>query len=241
MKVREAMAGEVATIRADASIIEAMQLMLERKVSGLPVVDAAGSLVGIITEGDLMRRAELATERRRPRWLQFITSPGRLAADYLASHSRNVADVMTREVFTVNAEVSLADAVQLLEKHAIKRLPVLDQGHVVGMLSRADIMHAYVSLPPASAETPATDDAILRRITDEIDAQPWCPQSILIQVREGAAEISGVITDDRTRAALRVLVQNVAGVKRVVDRLVTVEPLSGLVVTLPAQAQPPAP
>ena len=237
MKIRDAMSSDATTIREDASIVDAMTLMLSRKFSGLPVVDAAGSLVGIVTEGDLMRRAELATERRRPRWLEFLTIPGRLAADYTLSHGRQVQDVMSREMTTVDAEAPLVDAIRLLENRRIKRLPVLDKGKLIGMFSRADIMRAFVSLQPAAAEADRSDDAILRRITAEIDKQPWCPQSVLIQVKQGVAEMSGVITDDRLRDALRVLVQNIDGVKRVVDQLVTIEPMSGLAIRTPARAE----
>ena len=239
MKVREVMTPAVATIGEEAAIGDAMRLMLDRKISGLPVVDAGGALIGIVTEGDLMRRAELATQRHRPRWLEFVIGPGRLASDYTLSHGRRVADVMTRTVTTIGAGASLSDAIDLMEKSRVKRLPVLESGRLVGILSRADVMRVFVLLQPSAAPSHLSDEQIERSIRTEINTQPWCPQSVLVTTRNGSAEISGVITDDRTRDALRVLVQNVPGVTRVVDRLVTVEPLSGFVVALPADVEKP--
>ena len=99
--------------------------MLRNKISGLPVVDADGKLVGIVTEGDFLRRAETATERRRPRWLNFLVGPGRLADEYVHTHARKIADVMTPEPYTITEDTSLEDVVQLMEKHRIKRLPVV--------------------------------------------------------------------------------------------------------------------
>ena len=237
MKIRDAMTPNVTMIRADAPVRDAMLLMLENKFSGLPVVATDGSLVGMVTEGDLMRRAELGTERRRPRWLEFLVGPGRLAADYTQSHARQVADVMTHNVTTIELDASLADAVHLMEKHRIKRLPVLDKGRLAGMLSRSDIMRAFVGLQPAAAALEMSDELLEQRIKAEIDAQLWCPRSLLVRANKGTAELSGVITDDRTRDALRVLVQNIPGVSRVVDHLVTVEPVSGAIITSPAEVE----
>jgi CBS domain-containing protein len=120
-----------------------------------------------------------------------------------------------------------------MEKQRIKRLPVLDKGRLVGIFSRADIMRAFVTLKPTKIDTPLSDAELSRRTKVELDAQPWSPQSVLLQVHEGVVEIAGVITDDRTRDALRVLAQNIAGVDRVVDHLVTIERMSGLVITMP--------
>jgi CBS domain-containing protein len=100
--------------------------MLEHRISALPVVDDSGKLVGIVSEGDLMRRADLGTERQRPWWLELLTSNRRLAAQYVESHAHKIRDVMTREVITAGPDTPISQIAALLEKHGIKRLPIIE-------------------------------------------------------------------------------------------------------------------
>ena len=148
MKVRDVMTRKVLSIEPDANVLQAVRSMLQNKISGLPVVNADGHLVGIVTEGDFLRRAETATERRRPGWLEFLVGPGRLADEYVHTHARKIADVMTRDPHTVTEDTSLEDVVQLMEKHRIKRLPVVRGKLLVGIVSRANLLHALASLAP---------------------------------------------------------------------------------------------
>ena len=149
MKVKHIMTWPVFSIGPDATVLQAVQLMLRHKISGLPVVDADGKLLGIVTEGDFLRRAETATERRRPNWLNFLVGPGRLADEYVHTHTRNIADVMTPEPYTITEDTSLDEVVKLMEKHRIKRLPVVRNQQLVGIVSRANLLHALASLAPS--------------------------------------------------------------------------------------------
>ena len=237
MKVRDAMTRHVQTLTPDALVIDAMRLMLRERVSGLPVVDLGGAVIGILTEGDLMRRAELGTERTHPHWLRFLLGTGQLAREYTASHGRRVDEVMTRDVVTIGADAPLADAVRLMEERHVKRLPVLYHHWLEGILSRADLMRAFVTAAPGADSDDCSDTAIARRIAIEFDVQPWTPRNTAhADVQGGVVTLRGVLLNDATRDALKVLVENVPGVVRVVDQLATVEPMTGTVVRLPDAA-----
>src|SRR5262245_33350204 len=144
MHARDVMTWSAITVRPDESVTRAVQLMLQNKISGLPVVDDKGRLVGIVTEGDFLRRGELGTQRQRPRWLEFLLGPGRLAAEYVQASGQKVAQVMTPEVKTITSESPLEEVVRLMERHRVKRLPVVQDGKLIGIVSRADLLPALV-------------------------------------------------------------------------------------------------
>jgi CBS domain-containing protein len=229
MKVRDVMTPRVISIETDAPITRAVRLMLQNRISGLPVVGPKGDLVGMVTEGDFIRRDELGTQRRRNRWLELLIGPGRLADEYVHARGRKVEEVMTREPITVTQDTPLDEVVRLMERHRIKRLPVLREGKLVGIVTRANIMHALVSLW-AETKAPAGDDAAIReQILVECGKQSWAPMANVV-VRNGVVELWGTITDDRERAALIVASENIPGVKAVHDHLVWIEPNSGFVI-----------
>jgi CBS domain-containing protein len=229
MQAHDVMSPRVISIEADASIMRAVRLMLQYRISGLPVVDSKGALVGIVTEGDFLRRGEIGTQRRRSRWLEFLVGPGRLADEYVHARGRKVGEVMTRDPITISEDTPLDAVVGLMEQQRIKRLPVLRDGHLVGIVSRANIMHALASLAP-HAKSPAQDDASIRdQILAECRKQSWAPM-INVIVREGVVELWGTITDERERDGLTVLCENVPGVTAVHDHLVWIEPMSGVAV-----------
>jgi CBS domain-containing protein len=229
MKASDIMTRRVITIGRHASILEALRLMLQNRISGLPVVDQDGRLVGMVTEGDFLRRTETRTERGRSRWLQFLLGPGRLADEYVHSHGRKIEEVMTPEPYAVSGDTPLNQVVRLMEKHHVKRLPVVDDGRLVGLISRADLLHALASLardvPPAAGN----DAEIRARLLAELADKPWSPARLNVVVRNGQVELSGVILDERSREAIKVAAENVRGVKIVHDHLVWVEPMSGVV------------
>jgi CBS domain-containing protein len=240
VKTSEVMTRDVVAIGPDAAVRDAIRLMLERRVSGLPVVDDAGRLTGILTEGDLLRRGETGTERQRRPWLEFLIGPGRLAEDYVKTHGCRTAEVMTREVITTGPDTPVGELVRLMERHHIKRLPVLDGGVLVGIVSRADLMRAVATILDRDEAPPAGDDAIRERVMAELKrAQGWAPRSgVTVTVRDGVVELNGVILEEKERTALRVAAENVPGVKAVEDRLVWVEPASGTVLEPPSEPKP---
>ena len=231
MNAKHIMTWPVFSIGPDATVLQAVQLMLRHKISGLPVIDADGQLLGIVTEGDFLRRAETATERHRPNWLNFLVGPGRLADEYVHTHTRNIADVMTPEPYTVTEDTSLEEVVKLMEKHRIKRLPVVRDGELVGIVSRANLLHALASLAPSASAPAATDESIHKNFLMELGQQKWAPIGFLnVIVRNGVVGLWGTITDERERQAFIVAAQNVPGVKDVQDHLIWVDPASGVVI-----------
>ncbi|HTV38840.1 MAG TPA: CBS domain-containing protein [Xanthobacteraceae bacterium] len=227
MHVRDVMTRNVISVKGDESIMAAAQLMLQNRISGLPVVDAAGALVGIVTEGDFLRRGELDTTRRRPKWLEFLLGPGRLADEYVRSSGRKVAQVMTPEPYTVGEDDSLDTVVNLMERHRIKRLPVTRGGQLVGIISRANLLHALASLAPTSVPVSGDDAAIRDRVLAALTEQRWAV-AVNVVVKNGIVDLWGTIMDERERQACIVTVENVEGVKKVHDHLVWVEPMSGM-------------
>jgi CBS domain-containing protein len=236
MRARDIMTRRVIVVESDATVMRAARLMLQNRISGLPVIDAAGSLVGIVTEGDFLRRAELGTQRRRSRWLGFLVGPGQLATEYVSACGRKVHEVMTAAPCTITEDTALEDIVKLMERHRIKRLPVMRDGDLVGIVSRANLLHALASLA-REAQPAAGDDTTIRdRISSELSKQPWAPLGLIsVVVRNGIVEIWGAITDERERQALIVAAENVPGVKGVRDHLIWIDPMSGTVVLGPEQ------
>ena len=227
MLVKDVMTRNVISVGAKEPVVRAARLMLQNRISGLPVIDEKNELVGVVTEGDFLRRRELGTGRRHPKWLEFILGPGRLAQDYVHESGRKVEEVMTADPWTVGEADSLEHVVDLMERRHVKRLPVIRDGKMVGIVSRANLMHALASL---SRETPAPaagDSAIRDNIIAAVDQQRWAPH-VNVVVKNGVAELWGVVTDERERRALLVATENVPGVKQVHDHLVWVEPMSGM-------------
>jgi len=234
MKAADLMTSFVITMRPDATIEFAAQLMLQYRISGLPVTDTDGAVLGIVTESDLLRRAETGTEKRHARWVSFLIGPGRLAQEYVHTHGRKVGEVMTERVFTVTPEMPLADLVALLEMKHVKRVPVVDQGRLIGIVSRADVMAALVGLLAEKPAGAVTDAKIRSQILAEIDRQPWGPRDgIDVIVTDGVVVLKGAIPDERERAALCVAAENVPGVNAVHDRLVWIDSVSRIVIPRP--------
>ncbi len=235
MSAADIMSQPVIGVGLETTIAEAAQLMLQHRISGLPVLDETGAVVGVVTEGDLLRRSELGTERHRPRWLELLSGAGRLASDYIDAHARKVGEVMSANVVSVTPQDTLPEIVRLMEKHHIKRVPVIEVGRLVGIVSRANLVGALVrnlARPAATEATGTSTDAEIRdRILADIGKEPWGRRcGVDVAVNDGVAELYGTITDEHQRIALRLVAENVRGVTGVDDRLVWVEPVSGIVI-----------
>lgn len=243
MKASDVMTQPVIAINCDASLQDAVRLMLRNRISGLPVVDYEGKPVGMLTEGDLLRRTETGTERTRPRWLAFLAGTGKLADEYVRSHSRRVRDLMSSHLITVAAETILEEVVTLMEQHRIKHIPVLDGNHLAGMITRANLMQALLHFSTGFTGPSPSDAAIRQRVLDELKGTLWGSQGyITVIVKYGIVHLHGIVTDTRARDALRVAAENVPGVKAVMNRVEWCDPTSGTVLPFPEERleEPPA-
>jgi CBS domain-containing protein len=231
MRAHQIMTRSVITIPPDAGILEAARTMLQHHVSGLPVVDAAGKLTGIVSEGDFIRRNEIGTQRKRGRWLRVLL--GDSAVDYIQEHGRKVSDVMTSDPITVSEDATLEEIVDIMETNGVKRLPVMRGDKLVGLVSRANLMQAVASLAREIPDPTADDDHIRSRIIAALEKNDWSPFGLNVIVRDGIVHLSGVITDERSRQAAMVATQNVAGVNKVHDHLCWVDTMSGMFLKSP--------
>jgi CBS domain-containing protein len=233
MRAHQIMTRPVITVTPETTIVEAANTMLQRHVSGLPVVDAAGKLVGIISEGDFIRRSEIGTQRKRGRFLRFILGSGKEATDFVHEHGRKIAEIMTPEPLTIGEDTDLEEIVELMEKNNVKRLPVMRGDKLVGIVSRSNLLQEVASLARQIPDPTADDDHIRNRIIDALEKKDWCPFGFSVIVRDGVVHLSGVITEERSRQATVVAAENVAGVKKVHDHLCWVDTMSGMYLNSP--------
>jgi len=231
MKAEDVMTRDVISIAPDATVLQAARLMLQHHISGLPVVDEDGKLVGVLSEGDFLRRRETRTEHRRSRWLEFLMGPGRIAAEYSHSHGSKVSEVMTADVQAVADDTPLEEIVELMERKRIKRVPVLCGEQLVGIVTRSNLMHAMVSMARVVQPVAKDDGTIRESLLSEMQKADWAPVAMTnVLVRDGVVELWGTIVDERQREALKVAAENIPGVKAVNDHLVWVEPTTGMVI-----------
>lgn len=226
MRVAQVMTVGAATIHPDASIREAARMMLDHRISGLPVVDDKGALMGIVTEGDLLREGEPAADR--PRWLKILLGREELVRPSQLPHPRMVKDVMTAPVVTVSDDTPVHEVVDLMERHGIKRMPVVRDKKIIGIVSRADLLRGLALeaklMPAASAE----DFALRERVLEALATVPkigWSAINVL--VKRGSVELRGATTDPALQKRLVAAARDVTGVNEINDRLVVVGPESG--------------
>lgn len=229
MRAHQIMTRQVVTVGPDTTIVEAAGTMLQNHISGLPVVDASGKLVGIVSEGDFIRRAEIGTQRKHgSRWLKLLLGPGSAAGDFVREQGRKVGEVMTQKPLTVKEDTSLEDIVDLMEKNNVKRLPVTRGDRIVGIVSRSNLLQAVAGLAREVPDPTADDDHIRDRIINKIEKADWMPFGLTVIVHNGVVHLNGVITEERSRKAAIVAAETVAGVEEVHDHLCWVEPMSGM-------------
>jgi CBS domain-containing protein len=220
MKARDVMVSPVITVRPYSSVREIAKTFLARRISAVPVVDDQGKLVGIVSEGDLLHRSEAGTERQRPWWLLTLTENETLAAEYVKAHGRKVADVMTRDVVTATPDTPLHEIATLLEKHSIKRVPIVRDGQLIGIVTRANLIQAVAS-GEKGLEVPLSDTTIRDKLLAHLNAQSWAHTSLLnVTVTDGVVDLWGMTNSETEKNAIRVAAESTFGVRAVNDNLV---------------------
>ena len=220
MRAKQVMSRLVHTIPADASVYDAAQVLLNAGISAAPVVDADGRMIGIVSEADLMYRTEIGTVPGKS-WLQRLLSDDAvLARDYIRSHSHRVADVMTKNVVTAEETTSLGDVAALMQRHRVKRVPILRDGKIVGVVSRANLLQGLLAREPLPSEDVAADETLRASVTAELARHGWAsnlPTNVVAQ--NGTVHLWGYVDNSAVRDAYRIAAENVRGVKRVENHM----------------------
>jgi CBS domain-containing protein len=238
MKARDIMTTGVVSVRPESPLSEMLQVMLDRRISGVPVVDADGKLVGMITEGDCLRRVETGTQIKRPLWREIFTGPEKLAEEYVRAPGRKVSEVMTANPITVTEDTEVSEIIHLMEKNRIKRLPVMRGDAVVGIVSRANLIQALTGLL-RDAHVSQTDAEIRNNIVTALRKLPWAADEFInVTVKDGVVDLWGSFTASRQDQAAVVAAENVPGVKEVRNHLAWVDPMSGMTIYSPDEKRP---
>lgn len=225
MKVRDVMTTNVVSVRPEATVEEIAKLLVERRISAVFVVGDDGHPVGVVSEGDLMRRAETGTERVRSWWLRFFADLDQLASEYAKTHGRRARDVMTQNLVHVSEETSLGEVAVLLETHRIKRVPVIRGGRIVGVVSRANLVQALAVAKPGTVAISDHDRSIREKLVAELSSQPWASAwTKNIIVSGGVVHLWGLVHSEEEGRAVRVAAERIPGV-RAVETHLTVRPL----------------
>ena len=221
MRATDVMTTGVITVDENATVSEAAKLLAKHGISAVPVVDKDDRVIGMVSEGDLLHRAETGTERRRSWWLEMVSSTNQLASDYIKSHSGKVKDVMTRDVLSVTEDTPVADIAVLLETNRIKRVPVLRDGKLVGIVSRANLVRALAMTISEEANEGEVDDRSIReKLLAELKAQKWAEVSPAnVTVKDGVVHLWSSYLSEEEKRALVVAAENISGVWRVEDHM----------------------
>jgi CBS domain-containing protein len=218
MKIKEIMTPDVIAVGPETPIHHAARLMADHGVSGLPVVDDHGSVVGIVSEGDLILRQK--APGRTAWWRVFFDDGERLAREYQKAHGSTVAEVMTRAVISASPDLPMESAALILDQHRIRRLPVVSHGRLVGIVSRGDLVKALATAP-AREETPHPDAQLVRTMKDRLAREPWVSNlGIVIQANDGVLTLWGVVATEAEKSALETMARAVEGAKGVESHLV---------------------
>ena len=221
MKASDIMTHRVITISPDATILDAVRLMTKNRISGMPVVDESGKLVGVVSEADFLHRPETGTVRKPLSWFSVFFRPNESAQDYVRSHGTSVREIMTPDPVTIEGDTPLDEVVHLMEAHNVKRLPVMQRGKLVGIVTRVNLMRALASLHRTIPKSRETDSTIRERILADIDRQDWSTGVLVdVAVHDGVVDLWGTIADEAQREALDVLAKNTPGVRQVHEHLI---------------------
>jgi CBS domain-containing protein len=220
MQARDVMVSPVITVGEHATVREVANILLKKRISAVPVVDNADKVVGIVTESDLMHRAEAGTERAYSWWLHFLTDDATIAADYVKSHAAKVQDVMTSDVATAAPETPLDEIATLLEERRIKHVPIVNKdGNLVGIVSRANLIQAVASARP-KLEVTLPDSTIRQQLFAELKKHSWAhTHHLSATVTNGIVDLWGYAESGEERKAIRVIAEAIPGVTLVNDHL----------------------
>jgi CBS domain-containing protein len=228
MQANEIMTRDVISVRPHTSVREIAALMAEKRISGVPVLTDDGKIVGILSESDLLHRAEMGTERKRKWWFRHFGDPNALAQDYAKAHGLKAHDVMSRYVVSVRDDAELRDVADILDQHRIKRVPVVQEGRLVGIITRGDLVRALSQVQITKAAKNVDNAALHKALHDRIRSQSWINDSYInLTVNDGVVELWGFVVSTDQRNALRALVEETDGVNRVEDKLSVAGPLRG--------------
>lgn len=220
MKVKDIMTTDVISVRPETPVHEIAVLLADRRVSGVPVLTADGALVGVVTESDLIHRAEIGTEKKRKWWLRMVSDSNQLARDFTRSHGQHAQDVMARYVISTSEDASLADVADLMESQRVKRLPVMRDGKLVGMITRGDLVRALARAEITKSTKKLDNATVYKAVHDRMMQQTWLNSSLInVSVNDGVASLSGFVESTDQRNALRVLAEETEGVTKVEDHL----------------------
>jgi CBS domain-containing protein len=221
MKARDVMVSHVITVGPELDLKAVANTLVANGISAVPVVAIDGSVVGIVSEGDLMRRAVSGAERKRSRWLETFSSAEQLMAEFVKEHGRKAKDVMTREVISVGPDTSLQEIANLLEKHGIKRVPVIENGRLVGIVSRANLVQALATRGLALVDVAEADEALRKVILSTLRKLPWTTALKMVDVivDHGVVNLWGVVRNEEEKNAIRVAAEGTPGVQAVNDHL----------------------
>lgn len=220
MRAADVMTRSVVSISSDATVFDAAELLVSMNFSALPVVDGSGKVVGIVSEADLMRRPEIGTAPHHSWIARMLADGGQSAAEYVTFHSRRVADVMTKKVISVQQDATLGEVAEIMAKYKVKRLPVLNDDLVVGIVSRANLLQALMSREPREGAPAPSDEELRRKVIAAVDTQPWSsawPTNVM--VNSGVVHLWGFVASNAALNAYRVAAENVAGVKKVKNHM----------------------
>ena len=215
----DVMTTDVITVSPETPLPDIAKLLHARRITGVPVIDPTGAVIGIVSEGDLMKHVNVIGEQRRSWWLTLFAGQTVLAHDYAKTHGRRAQDVMTSEVISMAPKASLVEIASTLERHRIKRVPVVQDGRLIGIVTRSNLLQA---LATSDVSKPASldDRTIRKQVLAELDAQPWARMLLKnIIVENGTVHLWGLVKDDEERRALRIAAENTPGVKAVEDHL----------------------
>jgi CBS domain-containing protein len=232
MKAQDIMTRTVITVTPDTSIQDVAALMVEKHISGIPVVAGDGKLVGMVSQSDLLHRAEVGTERKHKWWFRILADSKEMAREYAKAHGLRAGDVMARYVISVRPDADLSDVADILDNNRIKRVPVMENDKLVGLITRGDLVRALsLSQLAKGAVKRTVDNASLHKVLQQrIRSQPWlgADQShVNLTVSDGTVELWGYIETVDQHKALRVLVEETEGVTQVIDKMMVGLPSRG--------------